>query len=321
MATIKDVAKEAGVGVGTASRALNGTGFVSPESKAKIDRAVARLGFVPNQIARSFKTQCTMAAAMLIPTILHPFFSKIIFYAEKELSERGYRLIVVNSEDDKSKELKMLEMIRQSRVDGIIFITHHVHENIDASLPIVSVDRHIGGGVPFVTSDNYDASRRAVEYLFERGAKKVGCVCGATPVESEVQQRYKAYLDAVTERGAEPMLMVKSFHHGEEMEVMKEFMSRYPDIDGLFTGSDMLANAAYHNATMAGKNVPRDLQIVGFDGVLSEWSPHPQLTTVEQDVQQMAREVVDILFRRMRGDVFEPRIIIPARLKVGETTR
>ncbi len=321
MATIKDVAKEAGVGVGTVSRALSGNGCVSDDAKSRIDAAVKKLDFVPNQSARNLKTQSSAAVAISVPTVKHPFFAKIIYCVEDCLSKSGYRLIVVNSQDEKSKEIKILEMIRQARVDGIIFITHHAHEYIDGNMPIVSVDRHLGNGVPFVTSNNYDASRKAVEYLIERGATKIGCICGSTKVESEVSMRYKAYCDVMEERGLERYLEVADFKHGEEMDVTDRYFKKYPDVDGLFVGSDMLANAAYHSAMLLGKNVPRDLQIVGFDGVMDEWCPHPKLTTVTQNIEAIAEAAVTVLFKRIRGEKCENKTVIDAALKIGETTR
>ena len=321
MATIKDVAKEAGVGVGTASRALTGKGAVHPETKARVDAAAEKLGFVPNQLARNFKMRATMCVAIIIPTVFHPFFAKVVHYCELELYKLGYRLIVVNSQDDVGKETQMLNMIRQQRVDGIIFITHYEHDDIDPNLPIVSIDRHVGSGFPYVTSNNYAASREAVKGLIDSGAKKIGCVCGATAVISGTRHRYEAYVDLMNEYGRPVWLLKPLFKHGQEMEVMREYFRQYPETDALFTGSDMLASAAYHVARERGVHVPEELQIIGYDGVLDAWETHPKLTTVRQDVPEMARAVVELLMKRIRREEAPPRVEIPATLVKGETTR
>ena len=321
MATIKDVAKAAGVGVGTASRALSGNSSVSLATKKKVEETAKSLGFVPNQLARNFKKQSTGCVAIIVPTVFHPFFAKMVLYCESELYKVGYRLIVVSSQDDKNKEARMLEMIRQQRVDGIIFITHYDHGNIDPDLPIVSVDRHVGAGFPYVTSDNYAMSRRAVELLREKGARNIGCVCGATVVESETKYRYTAYLDAMRDCGAEPHLLLMQFRHGQEMDVLRKFFSLYPDTYGLFTGSDMLASAAYHVAVMHGVRVPDRLQIVGYDGILDAWDSYPKLTTVRQDIPKMAQSVVELLLARITGKSVPARVEIPAELVLGETTK
>lgn len=321
MATIKDVAKEAGVGLGTVSRALSGNGSVKPATREKIYEAARKLDFVPNQLALNFKKQAANCVAIMIPTVVHPFFAKMVYYCEEELYRLGYRLIVVNSQDNLGKETKMLEMIRQQRVDGIIFITHYKHEDIEANMPIVSVDRHIGSGIPYLTSDNYAASRAAVKRLIEQGAKNIGCVCGDTSVESETNYRFKAYTDTMTEYRLPIRLFKKVFLHGQEMDVLREFFTLYPDVDGLFAGSDMLASAAYHVAGQRGVRVPDDLQIIGFDGVLDAWDTHPKLTTVVQDIPRMAKAAVEILMCRIRKETTPLRVEIPSVYRVGETTK
>ena len=319
--TIKDVAREAGVGVGTASRALTGNGSVRQDTVEKVEAAAKKLGFVPNQLARNFKLRSNMCVAIIIPTVFHPFFAKVVYYCEVELYKLGYRLIVVNSQDNVEKETKMLNMIRQQRVDGIIFITHYEHDNIDPTLPIVSIDRHVGSGFPYVTSNNYSASYEAVKSLILSGAERIGCVCGATAVISGTRHRYEAYLDIVKEYSRPARLLKPLFKHGQEMEVMREYFRLYPDTDALFTGSDMLASAAYHVARERGMRVPEDIQIIGYDGVLDAWEPHPKLTTVHQDVERMANAVVDLLMKRIRGEEAPPRVEIKATLVKGETTR
>ncbi len=321
MATIKDVARAAGVGVGTASRALSGNGSVSEEAKAKIEEAAKELGFVPNQLARNFKKQSTACVAIIVPTVCHPFFSAMVLCCEEELYRRGYRLIVVNSQNDQTKETRMLEMIRQQRVDGIILITHYEHGEIDPALPIVSIDRHVGAGFPYVTSNNYEMSRKAVEELYARGAKNVGGVFGATAVESETGQRFCAYSEVVREHGEKERLLVKNFRHGEEMQVLEEYFARYPETDGLFTGSDMLASAAYHTAVRRGVRVPDRLQIIGFDGVLDAWEPYPKFATVRQDVPAMAKCAVELLLARIRREEVPARTEVPAFLQEGDTLR
>ncbi len=321
MATIKDVARVAGVGLGTASRALNGTGSVRPETKERIVEVAKQLGFVPNQQARNLQKQSTGCIAVLCPTIFHPFFSKMALYVEDEIYQYGYRMIVVSSQDSFSKEKRMIDMIGQQRVDGIIFITHYDHGDLDSSLPIVSVDRHLGAGIPYVTSDNYASSKRAIEMLLEKGATRIGCVCGATAVESETRYRYEAYLDAMREHGLPERLLKKQFKHGEEMNVMREFFEKFPDADGIFTGSDMLAAAAYHVAVEQNRRVPEDLQIIGFDGVLDTWATHPKLTTVEQNIPALAKAAVEILIARIGKRETAARVEVPAKIILGDTTK
>lgn len=320
MATIKDVAREAGVGLGTASRALNGSGSVSIKSRDRVLEAAKKLNFVPNQMARNMRKQSTGCVALIIPTIYHTFFSKFAFYCEAELYKLGYRMIVVSSQDNIQKELSMLDMIKQQRVDAIIFSTHYVHEDIDPQLPIVTIDGHLGSTFSCVTSNNYRASYDAVKWLYSRGARRIGCICGTTEAFSETSYRYQAYLDCVRDLGLTERLYKTNFQHGQESEVVKSFLSSYSDVDAIFTSSDTLAIVACNELKSLGKDVPNEVQIVGFDGILDTVYTNLQLTTVRQDIEKMAKLAVDSVIKKINGEATPERIEVETTFIVGETT-
>ncbi|NLM14123.1 MAG: LacI family transcriptional regulator, partial [Epulopiscium sp.] len=112
MASIKDVAKLAGVGVGTVSRVINNNKSVSDATREKVKWAIEQLDYVPNEVARNFKKQSSQLVGMMIPTIAHPYFSKLVFYVESELYKHGYKLLICNSETEKEKELQYIEMLK-----------------------------------------------------------------------------------------------------------------------------------------------------------------------------------------------------------------
>jgi LacI family transcriptional regulator len=320
MATIKDVAREAGVGLGTASRALNETGSVSPESRKRVLAAAKKLKFVPNQMARNMRKQSTGCVALIIPTIFHTFFSKFAFYCEAELFKLGYRMIVVSSQDDKHKEEAMLDMIKQQRVDGVIFSTHYAHEDIDPALPIVTIDGHLGNAFSCVTSNNYQASYDVIRRLYDRGARRIGCICGTTEAFSETSFRYRAYSDCVRDLNLPERLYKTNFKHGQETEVVAGFLAAYPDADAIFTSSDTLAIVAYNRLKDAGKRVPQDVQIVGFDGILDSVYTNLQLTTVRQDIEKMAKIAVEVVIQKIGGQKTPERIEVETTFVVGDTT-
>lgn len=321
MITIKDVAKEAGVGLGTASRALSGTGSVSFKSKEKVLAAAEKLGFSLNQAARNLRKQTTDTVALIIPTIDHIFFSRFALYCEKALYKNGYHMLVVNSQDDKNKETAMLEMIRQRKVDGIIFSTHYEHNDVDPSLPIVTIDGHLGNNFPCVTSDNYNASFNTVKWLYEHGAKKIGCVSGVTEAISETSYRYQAYSDCVKQLGLEERLLKSRFKHGEETEVVDKFLEAFPDVDAVFATSDMLALAAYNQLTKKGKRVPEDVQIIGFDGIIGPSYSDTDFTVVRQDIGKMAEIAVESVIKRINGVDPPERVEVPTKFILGGTTK
>lgn len=320
MVSVEDVARHAKVGRSTVSRVINENGFVSAQAKERVLRAIEELGYVPNEMARSLKNKKSNIIALMVPTVFHPFFSRLADYIEQIFYESGYKLLLVSSQGDKNKEVAIIDMINKRQVDGIIFVTHHIHDGIDGNLPIVTIDRHLGENIPFVTSDNYGGATKALSHLHDKGCKKIGFIGGKTKVESEVKKRYEAYLDFVHKNNMEENAFYEIFSHGDEMKVTKEFLSRHKDVDGLFCASDVLARSAYDNALLTGKTVPHDLKIVGFDGVLGFWSSHPEITTVAQNMEALSRECFSVMIQRIKGLPYNIKTQIPVELRIGATT-
>lgn len=320
MATIKDVAKKAGVGISSVSRYLNKSGYVSEENKAKIEKAISELNYKPSYIARTLKARHAYMVALFVPTISHPFFCKIAYYIEQFLYERGYKTVIISSQNNKQKEIDLLAMLEQNQVDGAIFITHHYYEKINPKLPIVTIDRHLAESVPCITSDNYQSSRKALEFLAERGCKNIGFIGGQPRTESEVLYRYYAYQEFVHERKMPSIVSYSDIAHGEEYEVVRAFFEKNPQTDGVFTVTDMLANMAYQYAVANGKKVPQDLKIISYDGIMSEWVQYPKFTCVKQDLESMAKTAVETLLRKIKGKHCDKKIVIPCSFIEGETT-
>ncbi len=196
MASIKDVAKLAGVGLGTASRVINNKGSVKPETREKVLRAIRELNYTPNEVARSFKNQSTKLVGLLIPTIWHPFFSELAYYIENELHKNDYKLLLCNSDADKSKEQAYIDMLQRQQVAGIITISYSdLHLNEETQLPFVSIDRYLSEKIPHVAADNYQGGILAAEALIKGGAKKIGYMGGEPAFKSSVSDRKFALVD------------------------------------------------------------------------------------------------------------------------------
>ncbi len=321
MASIKDVATLAGVGVGTVSRVLNGSGYVSEESKSKVDAAVKQLNFRPNVSAQSLKSQRSKVVGLFVPVLNHPFFCALAEKIEHRLYENGYRTLIVCSQGRQEKELMVLSMLAQKRVDGAIFITHYNLSKVDEALPIVTMDRHFGKSVPCITSDNYASTWNAIEHLIERGCKEIAYVGGKPAVESEVSKRLDAYLDAVKAHGLTPHVLFEEFEHGKEYEYAEKFFTLYGDIcDGVFCSGDILSNAVYHLAIRRKIAVPQQLKIVSYDGNMRDWKQSPNITSVVQDLDMIALHIVKELVNKIEHKEFRKYVVVPAKLIVGETT-
>ncbi len=320
MAGMKDVARVAGVGLGTVSRVLNGSGYVSEEAKNKVLEAMRALDYTPNYNAQSLKWQRTKVIGVFVPTINHPFFAEVVQNIESLSDTLGYKIMLVCSQNSAEKESSVIRMIVQNRMDGAIFITHHRHEDISPELPIVTLDRHLGKYIPCITSDNYDATFKAVEYLIAHGCKKIGYLGGKPSVESEVSQRLEGYKAAIKRHNLKEYVLFEDIKHGDEGSYASKYIELYGDTDAAFVSGDVLALSLYNQAVSAGRSIPQDFKIVSFDGNLSSWVSEPKFTFVKQNIPALSRIIIEQLIKKINKEEFQEKIIVPSDFIVGETT-
>ena len=320
--TIKDVAKKAGVGVGTVSRVLNGGKSVNKETHQRVLDAIEELHFVPNQMASRLRKDASGIIALLVPVVNHPFFAKLAYFVEDEADKFGYSILLVSSQKRIEKEKNILQRIKRREVDGAIFVTHFDHEEKELKgCPLVSIDRPLGADIPYVTSDNYDATKNAVEYLIQKGCRRIGYVGSKPLVDSEVLKREDAYLDVMKEQGIEPRIKNDVILHGDESNVVAEFLQAYPDVDGVFASGHTMAQVLHETALQKGIKVPEQMQIVSYDGSFKQWSNNPYLSCVEQPIEEMAREVVRLLIDKIDGKEVQMRTMLKTNFLVGATTK
>lgn len=318
MASIHDVAKLANVGTTTVSRVINKNGYVSKETLEKVNKAIEELNYSPNQLGKNLRSRKSYLVALFVPTIFHPFFSKLAYYVESELYHKGYKMLLVNSQDEPDKEVKLMKMIHSGQVEGIIYVTHYNERINFKSLPVVTLDRHIDG-VPCITSDNYNASKKALYYLRKVGCKNIGFIGGKSSTPTEVEERYKAYLDFCKETDNPKTVSYNELKHGEELMVSKLFLDKNRTLDGIFCSSDLLTNACYIKLIENGKKVPEDVKIIGYDGALNELVPEPVFTVVKQRIDLIAKELVRTLLLRIDEEEVEEIEYISSEFVLGDT--
>ena len=319
--TIKDVAKYAGVGVGTVSRVINNEKAVGEKTRQKVLEAIEALNYSRNSMAFNFRKNETRIIALLVPVINHPFFAKLAYYVEDEASRYGYSVILVSSQQRVDKETDILKKIMHREVDGAVFVTHYMHEEKDLyNYPIVSIDRTFGENIPYVTSDNYEATKRAVKYMIDRGAERVGFIGSRPLVGSEVMERERAYLDVMAQEGMPVKMVNEVMQHGDEITAVADFMKKYPDVDGVFVSGYTLSQVFYEAATEQGKRIPDDMQIVSYDGIFKQWGVS-NITSVEQPVEDMARQVVRLLIKKIHNEKTDQRTVLKTKFVLGTTTK
>lgn len=319
--TIKDVAKYAGVGVGTVSRVINNEKAVGEKTREKVLEAMKALNYSRNNMAFRLRKNETRIIALLVPVINHPFFAKLAYFIEDEASKFGYSIILVSSQQKVDKEIEIITKIKHREVDGAVFVTHYMHEEEDLeNCPIVSIDRTFGDNIPYVTSDNYEATKKAIRYMIERGAKRVGFIGSKPLVSSEVMERERAYLDVMEEYGMTPRIVNKVIEHGEETIVVSDFMEKHQDVDGVFVSGYTLSQYFYEAALELGKRIPDDLQIVSYDGIFKQWGIS-NITSVEQPIEEMARQIVRLLIKKIHHEETCIRTVLKTKFVLGTTTK
>ena len=300
--TIKDVAEHSGVGIGTVSRVLNNSPQISEKTKQKVMKSIKELNYVPNVAGKRLSQSRSYVIAVIVPVINHPYFANLIAQIELAADKKGYSLLVASSQHRIEKEHEILKRLAQNEADGAIFVTHYEHDEEEfKNLAIVTIDRHLGKNIPIVTTNNYDATKQGIEYLIEKGCKKIAYLGTKPSLASEVALRLAAYNDVTKAHHMEPIVINKDVNHGEEETIINELFDNYKDFDGIFVSGCILADALYKKARNLGINVPKDLQIISYDGEFG-LNRQKHLTTLEQPLNVMAERCVDLLIKLIDED-------------------
>lgn len=321
---MKDVAKKAGVGLGSVSRVLNTPDKVSEKMRKKVEAAIRELGYTPNEIARNLKMRNSRNVALLLPSIWHSFFSGFAYYVETYLDEAGYKLMLCNSDGHPEKELYYLNMLKQRKVSGIISISYSsIEEHMKSSLPIISFDRHYKNDVSCITSDNYGGGQLAAKELIDTGCKTLAYIgTYNNKIDTEVKYRKIGFKDYAEKKDVECILYLEEDPIKDYQRFLQNFIDRYKGIvDGVFVENDNLAMKLIVVAQQNGLKIPEDLSVIGFDGIEDEFF-RPKLSTIVQPLDLLAKAAVSKLIPIIeKKDKKIERIVVPVTLRKGETTK
>ena len=300
MASIRDVAKKAGVAACTVSRVLNGTATVSPETRVKIEKAMKELDYIPNELARGMFRQKSGIIAMLVPSIKHPFFSSLADYIEKELYVKGYKLMLCSTSGSIEREQEYLNTFKSNLVDGIIMAVNSLTETVYEKFakPMVMLDCQISENIPFVVSDHKMGGRLAAEEFIKNNCHHVLHLCAEKEEKKilsyEGHETLKQILSehGIKTRGQE--IRWNSFDLNGYRELAELILKNYPDIDGIMA-ADMAALAFYEAGQKLGKRIPDELCIIAYDGTYILDVIDANLTTIVQNLELYSAQVVDTI--------------------------
>lgn len=289
--TIKDIAKACGVSTTTVSRVLNNkVGCCSPETEKRILSVVAETNFRPNPAARAMVTKKTNIIGVILPDIYNYYFQDLFKGAEDYLSKNGYRLILCNTDGEQKKEREFLVSLSQGMVDGIIVTTSNRSENNEVILelsakgmPIVTVERYGRDleDIPKVCFDNKNAMVQAVEMLYDNGHTKIAFLRG--PLEAyNARLRYEGYQEGLKKVGLtlDEALVAQGNYKMDSGEKAVQMLLRKAEFTAIIASNDLMALGACKAIRKAGKSVPNDISVIGFDGTLLAEMHQPPLATV-----------------------------------------
>lgn len=294
-ASIKDVAKEAGVSIATVSRVLNDVDVVNEETKKKVLEAINKLGYRPNIVARSLKTQKTRTIGIIIPDISSQFYPEIVRGAEDVANIYNYNIMLCNTDLDPEKEIEYLRVLKEKMVDGVLYMSTSLEPNIlelinQLELPMVLVETTSReGDIPSVTIDNEKAAFDGVDYLIRKGNKRIAYIGTHEDAEHASALRYIGYKKALEQNNIE--LNEKIVYFGglkaqDGYEGMNNILQN-ESLDAVFCASDEIAMGAINALRDKDVKVPEEVDVIGFDNIYSASVFYPKLTTIAQPMYDM----------------------------------
>lgn len=320
--TMKDVALEAGVSVGTVSRVINKEKGIKEVTLKKVEQAIEKLSYIPDHYARGMKKNHTDTIALIIPSVWHPFFSEFAMHVENEVYRRNNKLLLcsINGSD---REKDYLDMLRQNKVDGIVAITYSPIENyLTSGIPFVSVDRNYPDlDIACVSSDNEAGGYEAARQLIKKGCQHPAFVGGHNDTFNETKKRRIAFEAYLQENNHPYSIFDWDESTGHFKEELEDFLRNNPQIDGIFAINDFTALDVFEILESQHKKVPDDVQIIGYDGIKLASDRDYLLSTIQQPLEEMAKEAVKVLFDIMGGRSYQLQTILPVKYVEGKSTK
>ncbi|HCG5528313.1 TPA: substrate-binding domain-containing protein [Vibrio parahaemolyticus] len=319
MATMKDIAKLAGVSTSTVSHVINKTRFVSEEISERVNNAAKELNYyAPSALARSLKVNRTKTIGMLVTTSTNPFFGEVVKGVERSCYHKGYSLILCNTEGDNERMRQSINTLLQKRVDGLILMCSSLEgERIDVferypDIPVVVMD---WGPMLFTSDKIQDNSLRggylAAKYLIDCGHTEIGCITGPL-IKHQAQMRYEGYKRAMNEAGLEfnaNWIIESDFECEGGYQAFKKMAERGTLPSSIFVSNDMMAMGVINAANELGIKVPDDLSIIGYDGIHIAKFMSPSLTTIHQPKYRLGQAAVETLVRRLDDKSNEAQVV------------
>jgi sucrose operon repressor scrR len=326
MSSIQEVAKKAGVGVGTVSRVINDSGYVSEKTRKKVEEVIEELNYKPNELARNLFRNRTNIVAVITPAIGNPYYATLYSEVENRLRKYGYKTMLCNTIGEATNEEAYLEMLERNMVDGIITGTHTLDYSSYKKIkgPIVGFDTpKLNDDILIVTVDHEKGGKLAAKALIESGCKEVLQFTDATTKNYPFIKRHKAFAKEIKKAGLicrEYKPNMDNFEEKFIQENIDEAFSMYPNVDGVFA-TDTHALLYMKKALSMGKRVPQDLKLVAYDGTFILNTAYPSPSAIVQPIDKLAKVAVDSLHAIINGEKVDRNTkVLDIEFRQGMTT-
>jgi DNA-binding LacI/PurR family transcriptional regulator len=326
--TLEEVARRAGVSRATVSRVVNGSTTVAPPIQEAVRRAVRELGYVPNPAARTLVTQRTDSIALVLPETAtrvfsdDPLFPGIVRGVSQELEAAGRQLVLMMAGSAASHD--RIERYAMGRhVDGVMFASMHGMDPLPGALarigmPAVCSGRPLGRPVPYVDIDHVAGVTSAVRHLLDGGRQRIATIAGPQDMVAGIE-RLAGYREALRGSSRRSIVAIGDFTRESGAVAMRQLLDDDPKLDAVFVASDLMADGALRTLREAGRRVPDDVAVIGFDDAEFARYTDPPLTTVHQPIIEIGREMVRLLLRLAEGESVEAALILPTQLVVRDS--
>jgi LacI family transcriptional regulator len=312
--TIKDIARKLGVSPSTVSRALKDHPEISPKTKKVVSELANLLGYKPNEIALSLRSKKSKILGLIIPEIVHHFFSSVISGIEEIAIEEGYNVMIFQSNESYTREVLNTQGLFSSRVDGLLVSLaketkdyEHFRNLMKHNVPIVFFDRICEGlKTDRVIVDDYGGAFEAVQHLIDQGCKNILHLSGSDQLLIG-RNRINGYKDALDENNIplDESLIIQCDNYEDALAKTGSILEQHPQIDGVFTVNDFTAIGAMKALKQMGRRIPEDIAVIGFTNSVSATFTDPTLSSVDQHGTEVGREATKLLLKRLREEQLE----------------
>lgn len=324
MTTISDVARLAGVAPVTVSRVINGALNVNPETRRRVEEAIAELGYVPNTIARSLRSKRTCSLALILPDITNTFWTTVARGVEDAAQDRGYAVLFCNTDESAAKQAAYLDLVASQRADGVIIApcdadARRLQVLRDRAIPTVVIDRRVEGwDVDSVLGDSFSGAYALTRHLIGLGHRRIAIISGPAST-STAEDRVAGFCQALTEAGLTPdpaLIHRGEFRASSGERLADALLGAEPRPTAIFAANNAIALGVIDAVARRGLRIPQDVALVCFDDFPNASHIFPFLTVVVQPAYEMGLNAAQLLLSRLDADVdLQPRhVILPCRL-------